>query len=218
MPRGSISPGTSKMCDGGDSDVERGRQRCQKNAGLMWNNLWCSKDFSDVTLHSSDGVAFKLHKLPLVARSPVVSEAWKTPEVELVDGAPLEVVQFVRQFPFVALKNFFYALYTGSCDIIKDRRTAFHHFCTDIYSLAHHFQVQDIMDMSYFLMKNRKLPSNAVEIYLLAVEVKDETLRSDAERYIVSRRQDVMKSEAWLELKDQKSPVYTELLEAMALV
>ncbi|GAV09911.1 hypothetical protein RvY_19380 [Ramazzottius varieornatus] len=74
------------------------------------------------------------------------------------------------------------------------------------------------MDMSYFLMKNRKLPSNAVEIYLLAVEVKDETLRSDAERYIVSRRQDVMKSEAWLELKDQKSPVYTELLEAMALV
>lgn len=130
------------MCGGGHSDVERGRQRCQKNAVLMWNNLWCSKDFSNVTLHSSDGVPFKLHKLPLVARSPVMSESWKKPEVELIDGAPVEVAQFVRQFPFTALKNFFYALYTGSCDIIKDRRTEFHHFCTAIYRLAHHFQVR----------------------------------------------------------------------------
>ena len=78
-------------------------------------------------------------------------------------------------------------------------------------------QVQDIVDMTFSLMKTRKLPSTAVDIYLLACEVKNEVLRSDAERYIVSRRRDVAKSAAWLELKAQQSPIYVELLEAMAI-
>ena len=133
-------------------NLEDSHQRCQRSAGQMWNNLWCLRDFADVTLHSSEGIPIKLHKLALVVRSPVMKEAWTQPEVELIDGAPLEVAQFVRQFRHAVLKHFFLAVYTGSCDVLKDGHTEFHHLCTDIHRLALHFQVSYAFSLPWFFI------------------------------------------------------------------